>query len=71
MNIEDKVGATPVNWGLWSALILMGAFFANVMVQRYWSGAWETSPAEEAGMLILTIACFITGCMQSEKYQSR
>lgn len=66
---DDYEKDKSTRWGLRAALIMTLLFFANIVMQKFWPGTLEVTPAEEAVLLVLTIACFITGCLQSERIQ--
>lgn len=55
---------------MWLALGLFAVFFLNVIAQRHWPGWLDVSAAQEAALLVVATACFISGCLRLESRQS-
>ena len=66
-NVPEATGRQSLGGWIWIALGLYVTFFANVVVQSMWPGLFETSPAAEAGLLVVATACFISGCLSIER----
>lgn len=55
---------------MWLALGLFAVFFLNVAIQRFRPGLLDVSAAQEAALLVIATACFISACLRLESRQS-
>ncbi|XKE46430.1 hypothetical protein LG302_04620 [Halomonas organivorans] len=67
---RKTTGSRPLGGLMWLALGLFAVFFLNVAIHRYYPGLLGVSAAQEAALLVIATACFISACLRLESRQT-